>query len=242
MSECPTCGKSLETEQGKRQHHAKVHGESLPNRTCEGCGSEFYDPKARLSYCDDCEPNAGENNGNWKDARERAECERCGDEFEYYPSDKNGVYCPGCVREADEFLGDHYAEVHDIDRVERECEHCGEEFSALPCTLRDGGVRFCSRECVSDALYNGRSDPGVYNGDWYQVRRRALDRDDHRCQNCGKRSEEIGREPDVHHITPIREFDDPQEAHSLGNVVTLCRSCHRLAESGEIPPEKLRPN
>ncbi|WP_436912079.1 HNH endonuclease [Halosimplex marinum] len=172
----------------------------------------------------------------------RADCERCGGEFEYYPSDKNGIYCPDCVREADEFLGDNYAEAHDIEQIERECEHCGEEFSVLPCTLRDGGVRFCSRECVSDALYGGRSNRGVYTGDWYQVRRRAFDRDDHRCQNCGKRREEIGREPDVHHITPIREFDDPQEAHSLDNVVTLCRNCHRLAESGEIPPEKLRPN
>lgn len=29
--ECPTCEKSLATRQGMRQHHAKVHGESLPN-------------------------------------------------------------------------------------------------------------------------------------------------------------------------------------------------------------------
>lgn len=240
MPECPTCGKSLATEAGKRQHHAKVHGESLPNRTCEGCGTRFYDPKARLSYCDDCDPNAGENNGNWQDATEWTECERCGDEFEYYPSDKEGVYCSECVREADEFLGDHYAEVHDIQRIERECEYCGDEFSVLPCELRDGGVRFCSRDCVSEALYDGGNDPGVYTGDWYRVRQRALDRDDHRCQYCGKRREEIGREPDAHHITPVSAFEDPQEAHSLDNVVALCRSCHRYAEYGEIPAEELR--
>jgi 5-methylcytosine-specific restriction endonuclease McrA len=241
VPECPTCGKSLSTEAGKRQHHAKVHGESLPNRTCEGCGSEFYDPKARLSYCEDCDPNAGENNGNWQGAKERTECERCGEAFEYYPSDKQGVYCPDCVREAEEFLGDHYADVHDIERVERECEHCGESFSVLPCVLRQSAARFCSYDCTSDAMYSGHKHTDPYSGDWHRVRREALDRDDHRCQHCGKERAEIGREPDVHHLVPIREFDDPQEAHSLDNVVALCRSCHKFAEVGEIPVSEIRP-
>jgi hypothetical protein len=239
--ECPTCGKSLGTERGMRQHHTKVHGDPLPNRACNGCGIDFYDPEARCDYCDDCDPNAGEHNGNWKDAKERTTCERCGGEFEYYPSDKEGVYCPKCVREADEFLGDHYAEVHDIERVERECENCGEQFSVLPCVLRDGGVRFCSRECVRDALYDSRSPHSAYSGNWYRIRERALERDDHRCQYCGKERTEIGREPDIHHIVPVREFDDPQEAHSIDNVVALCRSCHRYAEHGTIPVDRIRP-
>jgi len=45
-------------------------------------------------------------------------------------------------------------------------------------------------------------------------------------------SEGIGREPDIHHIKPVREFDDPADAHQLDNVVCLCRSCHRTVESG----------
>ena len=64
--DCPTCGRSLSTKQGMRQHHTKAHGDPLPNRTCEGCDTEFYDPKTRRRYCDDCDPNAGEHNGNWK--------------------------------------------------------------------------------------------------------------------------------------------------------------------------------
>jgi hypothetical protein len=95
--DCPTCGKSLNTEQGMRQHHTKVHGDPLPNRTCKGCDTEFYDQKARRHYCDDCNPNAGPNNGNWKGAKDISNCARCGATFEYYPSDKPGVYCSRCI-------------------------------------------------------------------------------------------------------------------------------------------------
>jgi hypothetical protein len=103
--ECPTCGKQLNTQEGMRQHHTKVHGDPLPNRTCKGCGTEFYDEKARLAFCDDCNPEAGEHNGNWKDARETTTCERCEAAFEFYPSDKEGVYCPTCVDEMNTFVG-----------------------------------------------------------------------------------------------------------------------------------------
>jgi 5-methylcytosine-specific restriction endonuclease McrA len=47
-------------------------------------------------------------------------------------------------------------------------------------------------------------------------------------------AEELGQEPDVHHRTPVRSFDIPEDAHSLDNVVTLCRSCHRNVEEGTI--------
>lgn len=129
-----------------RQHHTKVHDDPLPNRECNGCGSEFYDPKARKSYCDDCNPNAGQHNGNWKDAKETAECERCGEEFDYYPSDKDGVYCSECVEEADEFLGTPYAETVNPERITRACDYCGEEITVLACNRRYGDGRFCSRE------------------------------------------------------------------------------------------------
>lgn len=232
--DCPTCGTSLSTERGMRQHHAKVHGEHLPNRTCSGCGTEFYDPKARREYCEDCDPNAGEHNGNFRDARERATCERCGDEFDYYPSNKEGVYCSVCVEEADEFLGTSSHEFRDVERVDRECKQCGESMSLLPSTVRQGYGKFCSRDCLSVWLSEQWGDgERVYNGRWREVRRRALERDDHKCQLCGKTRSEIGHEPDVHHIDPVREFEDPQESHTLDNVVCLCKSCHRYVEIGE---------
>lgn len=220
--DCPTCGKSLSTEGGMRQHHTKIHGDPLPNRTCSGCEFEFYDPKARREFCEECNPNAGEHNGNWRDAKERSECERCGDEFEYYPSGKNGVYCSDCVEESEEFLGDHYAEVHEIDRINRECDYCGVEMTVLASERDYGHGRFCSRDCLSNWMSENRRGKDhhqwiegkrKYSGKWCKARRMALSRDDYRCQNCGKTAEQIGRNPDVHHIVSLREFDDPQEAH-----------------------------
>jgi len=162
----------------------------------------------------------------------------CGDEFEYYPSDKEGVYCPACVAESDVFLGDPGWK--DAERVEKPCEQCGDVMEVLQSDLQRSGRRFCSRECHGQWLSENRVgedhhqwEGGAisYGGEWWSVRRKARKRDQHRCQRCGKTRTEIGREPDVHHKTPVREFDDPADAHTLDNVVCLCRSCHRHVES-----------
>ncbi len=63
--DCPTCNNELATEQGVRIHHTRVHDEPLPNRECKGCDSRFYDSQSRRKYCDDCNPNAGEESVNW---------------------------------------------------------------------------------------------------------------------------------------------------------------------------------
>jgi len=236
--DCPTCGKSLATERGMRQHHTKVHDEPLPNRTCKGCETEFYDPKSRREYCEDCYTESGAENGNWKGAKEQAECESCGAEIEYYPSNKEGVYCSDCVESANEFLGTPSYAGEEFPRVETTCEHCGEAYTVLQTRFEQTPCRFCSHECLcawmSESMYEGERPPNVYNGGWYSVRHGALDRDDHECQRCGLSREEIGQEPDVHHIEPIRTFDDPQDAHTLDNVITLCRMCHRNVEIGKV--------
>ncbi|MFC4544591.1 HNH endonuclease [Halosolutus amylolyticus] len=240
--DCPTCGKSLRTEQGMRQHHTKVHGEPLPNRTCKGCGTAFYDPKSRLEYCDDCDPNAGEHNGNWSDASETGTCATCGDSFSFYPSNKIGTYCPDCVRGTDGLLPENPSEPGE--RVSVPCRYCGAEFDVVPSRAanRSRGV-FCTLECYGDWLsenvvgpahHQWEGGPIEYGRSWWRVRRQTLERDRYECQQCGAGPDELGQNPDVHHLTPVREFDRPAEAHTLANVITLCRPCHRRVEAGEI--------
>jgi len=83
-----------------------------------------------------------------------------------------------------------------------------------------------------------------YGKGWNRVRRQALERDNHECVVCGTTSEELGRNPDVHHIVPVRLFEadgnrEKAEAHALDNVVSLCPACHRKAEFGKITKQQL---
>ncbi len=240
--DCPTCGTSLTTERGMRQHHTKVHGQPLPNRTCKGCGVEFYDPKSRRKFCDDCNPNAGEHNGHWKGGKETATCKSCNSAFEYYPSDKPGVYCPDCVETADGLLPENPSQKGE--RITTECRTCGAALEVRPRLLekRTQGC-FCSRECHGEWLsenvvgpdhHQWEGGPIEYGRSWWRIRRQALERDDYECQHCGSGRDEIGRNPDVHHRRPVRSFDRLEQAHTMDNVITLCRSCHRRAEDGTI--------
>jgi 5-methylcytosine-specific restriction endonuclease McrA len=77
------------------------------------------------------------------------------------------------------------------------------------------------------------------------VRERALERDDRTCVLCGTDAAELGRNPDVHHIVPVRAFVESavlieNDAHTLDNVVSLCPSCHRTAEFGGVSRRELR--
>lgn len=241
MPVCPTCDRSLSTLAGVRQHHAKVHGESLPNRTCSGCGEPFYDPKSRRVFCDSCNPNAGIHNGNWGGGKTQGVCVRCESKFEYYQSDKPGRYCPTCVEEADDFLGDPFRK--DAERISKQCKQCSTGMSVLQSDIDWGTGVFCSHSCHSKWMSENRIGPEHhqweggplrYGGRWWSVRRRALKRDDYSCQNCGRGRTELGQEPDVHHIRRVRDFDDPEDAHFLSNVVCLCRPCHRRVEGGDM--------
>ena len=241
---CPECGKELGSERGMRQHHTKVHGEPLPNRVCKACKVDFYDPKARRTYCENCEPNVGENNGNWTDAKEPAICEQCGDSFRYYPSNKEGQYCPDCVAGADGLLP--HNPMNHVEPLLAQCEHCRTELQVTESRLNDRtrGV-FCDQSChgewMSENIVGGdhhawRGGRVTYGAGWSGVRRRALRRDGCRCQLCGKTDDDIGRNPDVHHIEPVRTFENPVDAHRLENVVCLCRSCHGSVENGSAEP------
>lgn len=81
--------------------------------------------------------------------------------------------------------------------------------------------------------WKGGKEP-YYGSNWMEQRRKALKRDDRRCVECGltedehRQQYEIGL--DVHHRTPIRTFDDPANANTLDNLVTLCRACHNRIE------------
>lgn len=75
-----------------------------------------------------------------------------------------------------------------------------------------------------------------YGPNWEAQRDAARARDGYRCRRCSA-PEHAGRQQDVHHLTPFRVFgyvpgrnDYYKIANRLDNLITLCPSCHRLAE------------
>lgn len=76
-----------------------------------------------------------------------------------------------------------------------------------------------------------------YGPNWRQQRLRVRGREGFRCAHCRIHEAELGRELDVHHITPFREFgylpgenDAYLAANELSNLIALCPTCHRRAE------------
>ena len=80
------------------------------------------------------------------------------------------------------------------------------------------------------------SDPFYHTKAWKRLRKDALDRDKHMCQECMRRFEMgLIRKPRraqmVHHLIPRTERPD-LEMH-LDNLQSLCWACHN-----EMHPEK----
>lgn len=260
--ECPSCGAQFDTRRGLGVHHSQVHGERLPNRKCANCGTGFYSDYAK-KYCsesclDESVSFEGESNPNYRGGKEVTECEICGNEFGYYPSDKEGLYCSDCVeneawRTPPHLSGPEHPRWKG-GKVEVECAVCDVTVERYPSNFT-GEVAFCSETCQGEWLsesFTGEGHPnwegggaGPYGNGWNRVRKRALERDGHACVVCGKTSAEIGRNPDVHHVVPVRAFVESAnhakaDAHHLENVVSLCVDCHRKADFGKIPKRELR--
>ncbi|MDY6873500.1 MAG: DEAD/DEAH box helicase [Chloroflexota bacterium] len=78
-----------------------------------------------------------------------------------------------------------------------------------------------------EKLWN--ADPNNYGPEWDLIRRRVLNRDGDQCQVCGASG--AGRSLHIHHIQPFKRFPSQEAANQLQNLITLCPSCHQLAEA-----------
>lgn len=67
-----------------------------------------------------------------------------------------------------------------------------------------------------------------YGSDWYHIKQKIKKRDSFTCQNCLKKEGQTRLH--IHHKTPFRLFGDAKKANSESNLITLCPTCHNLAE------------
>lgn len=230
---CPTCNKDLETEAGMKSHHKKVHGDSIAGKLvdCANCGDSVRKIPAHVRkyenhFCSD------ECMSEFRKSRVRLECSYCEEEFSVVPSrlDEGRKYCSRecfCKNEKE------------IRRETVQCAQCGEEKEIWKSMINRRDKHFCNKQCEGEWISENRTgennpryvEGGRYYGEnWQKARRAALERDGHECIECGKGREEqyakTGRDLNVHHITPIRKFDNPSNANGLENLETLCSKCH----------------
>jgi DEAD/DEAH box helicase domain-containing protein len=111
-------------------------------------------------------------------------------------------------------------------------ENLGEELLDLPPTdLQTTGYWLSiTEETVTRLRESGNwsIDPNEYGPGWSKIRDQVRARDGFRCQVCG--AGENGRQHDVHHRVPFRQFPSAGQANRLENLITLCPTCHRKAE------------
>jgi DEAD/DEAH box helicase domain-containing protein len=99
-------------------------------------------------------------------------------------------------------------------------------------TLRSIGFWITLSENTEKEIRNlglWSSSPNNYGPDWEKIRNIVLERDQHSCQMCRKRSSQESLH--IHHKQPLRSFSSLAEANQLSNLVTLCPRCHQRAEA-----------
>lgn len=135
--------------------------------------------------------------------------------------------------------------------TEIQCQVCDKVFCRKTSQVQRYGIQICSRACMGvwrSRQYIGENNANwrggyqeYYGPDWTTQRKAARQRDKYRCQVCKITEKKLGRELDVHHIQPFRTFgytagenERYKEANRLANLISLCPSCHKLAEHNKV--------
>lgn len=220
---------------------------------CEWCGEEFELEGAQRhsdgrNFCSiECESKwRSEYFSNIQDPN-IVECDWCGSKFERVPSHATGHnFCSNDCHskwQSENIVGENHPSWKG-GLIEEDCAYCGNELERQRSEVEKFERLFCDKKCygqwksenvVEEDHPNWKGGYDRYYGpNWGEQRQKALERDGYTCQRCGMRSathkEEKGKELNIHHITPAREFDDYEKQNNLDNLITLCSSCHRKLE------------
>lgn len=215
---------------------------------CEECGDTFTVSPCRADAAKYCSREC-------QNALDEIVCKECGKEFEARPSTNRKF----CSRECNYAYKTGENHPNYKERVTETCDTCGEDFRRPKWKAEKADRAFCSEDCRGEwvsGFMSGRftgEDHHMYGidpedhpryaggsfpyGPGFSDRKKEAvrERDDRRCQHCGRTEaehlEKYGCKHIVHHIQKARHFDDPQDRNSMGNLITLCKGkCHAAWE------------
>jgi 5-methylcytosine-specific restriction endonuclease McrA len=247
------CSRSCKTEYQKK--NPPLFWKKMSKKVkvfCSFCGGEMLRKPSIIQKNNFCNKqcrrmyliqNAHQINQHLRKRVEKI-CETCGKTFDVPENRKlSAKYCSRtCLGKANGERG----KVQYKKRIIVTCNNCGKKIEKKPSVVRN--LNFCSVHCMGDYYERTRMFSGENNGawaggdieyygpNWRAQRRKARERDNFTCQDCGITEAEYGRELSVHHIIPFRAFNgDWEKANELSNLITLCEyPCHRKRHSQEI--------
>jgi len=89
--------------------------------------------------------------------------------------------------------------------------------------------------------YESGYDTYLYGPAFIEKQEAVRENANRNCQSCGIQEESLDRKLDVHHIEPVRSFDNAENAHTFDNLVAVCHDCHMAIEANTIdcpkPPQ-----
>jgi endogenous inhibitor of DNA gyrase (YacG/DUF329 family) len=228
-----------------RPHDPSKHAETI----CPTCGKVFgYYLSWPRKYCSkECAGKATvTNTGRPANNRYTTHCEMCGKAFETVPS-QPGRFCSrtcfGAWKSKHQIGAANPLHGRKFDRpknlVTLTCPVCQQPFSVK--ASHAARRRFCSKACQGADLamqWAGENNPGwtggyePYYGPTWRPAMRLVRLRDKVCRDCGISPKELGRQLDVHHRTPFKEFGLARhaEANDPDNLIALCNTCHLKEE------------
>lgn len=205
--------------------------------SCDECGFDAASEKGLSIHQSQIHDSGGK--------KKTYECAECGDTFEDYPSRREGRGRENffCSRECKNNF-------EEKEKYYFNCANCGSEVVRHPSLVDQMGdyeIRnhFCNKDCESEWKSQNWVKDGhpnwvdrevitMYGQGWLEAREKAILNDGEVCTECGMSREEqyekYGRDFDVHHLKPVHEFENIEDAHFLENLVTVCKGCHMRIE------------
>lgn len=227
---CETCGKAFYLNPSEMAHRpgrwcsrfcADAGRKAGERRDCARCGAAFYVYPSELTKAGRVNLYCSRACGNVASAPSRTGVKRSAETRARLSQAKTGV--PN--------LKLRKPPITSI------CKGCSIPFEVSRNRARADLARFCSTDCWYRYVRVHPEESGTYRGgaasyygpNWQSQSRKARERDQHTCQDCGVR--QYNPRLDVHHLRGRRFFGtDYEAANQLDNLISLCKPCHIIRE------------
>lgn len=240
------CTATFETEHGMRVHFGHRHKDGMDTERCTVCGEEYEVAPSDQGRRKTCSHGCNRERRSRKVTITCAECGAKKRRKRHRLNHAENQFCSPSCHDRWRSKNQNGADHHQYERVEVECSICEATELRQPHRVDRSKDHLCSNECKKEWLrrrFSGKNNPRYkervvigYGDGWNSQRERCLQRDNHCCQICEATKEELGQDPDVHHIIPFSEFEDHEKANEVKNLVALCRSCHQRWEGIPVLP------